>query len=220
MFIKVKLLLNNIRNRYVVSSKDLSENLTCPIICDYMQKKSKEKKVWSGDLVGTRVVLFDDDAMDLYDESGFGKPMKDRLELDLIEALFLMEKKKLIVSKKEEEISFKKLFNHANKKITDFHPLFTVYKNLRERGYLCKTGFKFGTYIRCYQRGVKLKRGPKAPHEHTKWIVHPISEEIGFSFAELSRAVRLAQNIRASMLWAIVDRENDCTFYKIVRITP
>lgn len=91
---------------------------------------------------------------------------------------------------------------------------------MRERGYLVKTGLKFGTHFRLYDRGVKLKRGPKAPHEHTKAIVHAVAEESAFSLPELSRAVRLAHNIRATMWWAVVDREGDCTYYEVKRLKP
>jgi len=81
-----------------------------------------------------------------------------------------------------------------------------------------KTGFKFGAHFRVYEKGVRIKRGPKAPFEHTKWVVHAIKEEDRFSYPELSRAVRLAQNIRAKMLWAVVDSENDVTYYQVTRI--
>ncbi len=91
---------------------------------------------------------------------------------------------------------------------------------MRDRGYLCKTGFKFGTVFRVYDRGVKIKKGAKAPHEHTRYIVQPVAEESAFSLPEMSRAVRLAQNIRATLVWAVVDRESDVTYYQVIRITP
>jgi len=50
--------------------------------------------------------------------------------------------------------------------------------------------------------------------------VHAIPEEFTCSFSELSRAVRLAQNIRTEMIWAIIDSEGDVTYYSIKRITP
>ncbi|MGC9310542.1 MAG: tRNA-intron lyase, partial [Candidatus Aenigmatarchaeota archaeon] len=61
---------------------------------------------------------------------------------------------------------------------------------------------------------------PKNVKEHTKWIVHAIPENYTCSFPELSRAVRLAHNIRAKMLWAVVDEEGDVTYYEVLRKTP
>ena len=68
--------------------------------------------------------------------------------------------------------------------------------------------------------GAEVKKGPKGPGEHTRWIVYVVPEDYTCSFQELSRAVRLAHSIRAMMLWAIVDNENNVTYYKILRLRP
>jgi tRNA-intron endonuclease len=101
-----------------------------------------------------------------------------------------------------------------------FTERYRVYEDLRDRGLLVRTGFKFGCDFRVYERGVQLKKGPKTAKEHTKWIVFSVPEDYTCSFQELSRAVRLAHNIRARMLWAIVDNEGDVTYYQILRMKP
>ena len=189
-----------------------------------------EKKVWEGELVENRVMIWDPAAVSLYDESGYGKPLPEnepnRLELDLVEAAYLVEKGRLKVfqratdKKRRKWLKFEDLMRIGTERVNQFHPQFIVFRDLRERGYLVKTGLKFGTHFRLYDRGVKLKRGPKAPHEHTKAIVHAVAEESAFSLPELSRAVRLAHNIRATMWWAVVDREGDCTYYEVKRLKP
>jgi tRNA-intron endonuclease len=177
-----------------------------------------------GEMLEDRVVVWGKEGLELYDEGGYGKSLEDRLELALVEAAFLVEKSKLkvfiTINKKKKIINFKDFYKMGIEKESEFHQKFIVYRDLRERGYLVKTGFKFGMHFRVYERGVKLKRGPKEPFEHTKWVVHAISEEDRFSYPELSRATRLAQNIRANMLWAVVDSENDVTYYEIKRLTP
>lgn len=186
------------------------------------------KQVFEGELVNDKVIIWNRNSVSLYDEKGYGKPMPfnnpNRLELDLVEACYLVEKGRLkvyrIANNQKNYLSFDELLRIGEEKILNFHPQFVVYRDLRERGLLVKTGFKFGAHFRVYGRGVKLKRGPKAPHEHTKWIVHAVSENEAFSLPEMSRAVRLAHNIRAKMLWAVVDKENDVTYYEITRITP
>lgn len=186
------------------------------------------EKALDGELSENRVIIWNSSAVSIYDESGYGKPLSeekpDRLELELAEALYLLErgKIKVFVKKKNRKktIKFKELMKFAVDTIPQFHAQYVVYRDLRERGYLVKTGFKFGTHFRVYDRGVKLKRGPKTAREHTKWIVHAVAEEAAFSLPELSRAVRLAHNIRATMLWAVVDKESDVTYYLVQRITP
>jgi tRNA-intron endonuclease len=187
-----------------------------------------KEKIWEGELIEDRVIIWDPKAVELYDESGYGKPLPEenpqRLELDLIEATFLVEKNKLKVFVKEGEtkkfLELADLLKIGEGRVYQFHPCYLVYSDLRNRGFLVKTGFKFGAHFRLYDRGVKLKRGPKAPHEHTRAIVHVVAEESAFSLPEMSRAVRLAHNIRATMWWAVVDREGDVTYYQITRVTP
>jgi len=175
-----------------------------------------------GKLLEDRVIIWGQEGFKLYDESGYGKPSENSLELSLVEAAYLLEKKKIDVVEGDEKkkMKFQDFYEYAIKKEPEFHQKFVVYRDLRERGYLVKTGFKFGAHFRVYERGVKLKRGPKEAHEHTKFVVHAISEEDRFSYPELSRATRLAQNIRAKMVWAVVDSENDVTYYEIFRVTP
>lgn len=186
------------------------------------------EKIFEGELVENRVIIWGEESVSIYDESGYGKPLPeekpDRLELELIEAVYLLEKEKIKVFVKEEKkkksLEFKELLKIATENVNQFHPQFMVYRDLRERGYLVKTGFKFGAHFRVYERGVKLVRGPKAPHEHTKFVIHCVPEESAFSLPEMSRAVRLAHNIRATFVWAVVDKEGDVTYYEITRITP
>ncbi len=177
--------------------------------------------MFEGKLLEHRVVIWDKKVFDELQEPGFGKIVEDRLELSLVEAMFLIEKKKLKVGIKGKKRSMKKkdFYDYITKNERNFHARYTVYSDLRERGFVVKTAFKFGCDFRVYARGVKIKKGPKQAHEHTKYVVHAIPEEFTCSFPELSRAVRLAQNIRTEMIWAVVDSDNDVTYYGIKRLT-
>ncbi|MBI4167616.1 MAG: tRNA-intron lyase [Candidatus Aenigmarchaeota archaeon] len=173
-----------------------------------------------GELIENRVIVFSHPLLNEFFERGYGKFAENRLELSFVEAIYLMDKAKLTVSSKNKKLSFEELLKTANEIDREIHTTYVVYNDLRERGLTIKTGYKFGCHFRVYERGVKIKRGPKEAHEHTKWIVHAVAEDYTCSFPELSRAVRLAHNIRAKMLWAVVDQENDVTYYQILRIKP
>src|SRR3989338_5865419 len=154
-------------------------------------------------------------------EPGFyGKIIGDRLELALVEALLLLKMGRISVLKDGTPIKFEQLYDHARSLDKRFPERYRVYEDLRERGLLVRTGYKFGVDFRVYERGVQLKKGPKSAKEHTKWIVFAVPEDYTCSYQELSRAVRLAHNIRAKMLWAIVDNEGDCTYLQITRHKP
>ena len=69
-------------------------------------------KTWEGELIENRVIIWDPSAVALYDENGYGKPLPedkpDRVELELVEATYLLEKKKLKVKQKGKKRALKK----------------------------------------------------------------------------------------------------------------
>lgn len=170
--------------------------------------------VLKGELLETKVVIHE--GFEELEKKHYGKNIQGRLDLSFVEALYLVEKGKLKVGKRD----FRSLLRYALKRDSRVYEKYLVYRDLRNRGLVVKTGFKFGCDFRVYQRGVGVKRGPKSPKEHTKWIVFAVPEDYTCSFAELSRAVRLAHSIRARMLWAVVDNEEDITYYEILRVKP
>jgi tRNA-intron endonuclease len=180
------------------------------------------EKTPKAELQEDKVIIWDKgEARKIFDKGWFGDIFDDRLELSLIEATFLLERKKIEIKKDRKKVTLKTIYKHAQKKDSRFIIKYTVYKDLRERGLPVRTGFKFGCDFRVYERGVSpIKKGPKSAREHTKWIVFCVSEDYDCSFQELSRAVRLAHNIRANMLWAVVDNEGDCTYYSVTYISP
>jgi tRNA-intron endonuclease len=186
-------------------------------------KESKKKKPVVCYLSDGKVLCFKD-FESVYLPGYYGKILDNRLELSLVEALYLIKKGRIKVYLKDKGkkslLDFEKFYEIACKKDERFPFRYRVYEDLRERGLLVKTGFKFGCDFRCYERGVELKKGPKTQKEHTKWVVFCVPEDYKCSFYELSRAVRLAHNIRARMLWAIVDGESDITYYEVCRILP
>lgn len=180
-----------------------------------------EKKVYRGEVLENRVFIWNErDAKEVYENGFFGKIIDNHLELALEEAMLLLKRNRLKIFKEGKELSEKEFYEYACKVDHEFPQKWIVYRDLRDRGLLVRTGFKFGAHFRVYERGVKLKKGKKKAKEHTKWVVHAVPIEYRFSFPELARAVRLAQNIRARMLWAVIDSENDVTYYEIVRKTP
>jgi len=157
---------------------------------------------------------------DELEQRSYGKPIGGRLELSFVEALYLLEKGRIRLTKAGKAIKFDALMELALKKDRRIHEKYVVFADLRNSGLVAKTGFKFGCDFRVYQRGVSVKRGPKEASEHTKWIVFAVPEDYRCSFTELSRAVRLAHSIRARMLWALVDNEANVTYYEAVRMKP
>jgi len=182
-------------------------------------EEEKPKEVVDAHLEGDKVIVWKG-WENVYEPGYYGKQIGDRLELAMVEACLLLKRGRIRVLKDGTPIDFHALFDIARSIDERFAHRYRVYEDLRERGLLVRTGFKFGCDFRVYERGVQLKKGPKAAREHTKWIVFAVPEDFTQSFQELSRSVRLAHNIRARMLWAVVDNEGDVTYYQITRHKP
>ncbi|MDD5416902.1 MAG: tRNA-intron lyase [Candidatus Aenigmarchaeota archaeon] len=171
----------------------------------------------NGELINDKVVIYDEpEAQSIFNNGWYGIIGERKLELALIEAALLYERKRIVIVKDDKEFGLEKFFKYCNKMDKRFNERYAVYKDLRDRGLPVRTGLKFGCDFRVYERGIKpLKKGPKEESEHTKWIVFAVSEEYACSFHELARSVRLAHNIRANMLWAVVDSDKNVTYYEI-----
>lgn len=188
--------------------------------------KEKKELLATAELVKNKVVVWKQKEWNkIYDEKYFGKVMEEGknkyLQLSLTEAMLLLEKGFLRIKEKSKNISIKTFYEKCCEIDPEFCQKYTVYRDLKNRGYIVKSGFKFGTHFRVYERGVNpYKRGSKSAKEHTKYNVHAVPENVGWSLAEWSRYVRLSQNIRATALLAVVDEEGDVTFYKIQRVKP
>ena len=175
-----------------------------------------------GSFSGSRVLITDsDDAEEVHDEHYYGKYNDDVLELSMVEAFHLKDRDLIDIVIDGEKVSQEEALDVFSSEDEEFYHKLQAYSDLRERGFIVKTGFKFGTHFRVYPRGVNpYQAGKKKQRQHTKWVVHAVPENETLSFQEMSRAVRLANNIRATMLWAVVDSESGVTYYEVDRLTP
>ena len=166
-------------------------------------------------LFSNKVVIFEKKIKDQLIQRGFGEKKESSLVLDLKEALFLLEKKKIEIENSEDKsVSFEQMLKFAEKKERNFYNKFVVYSDLRERGYVVKTGFKFGFDFRVYPRG---KRPGQA---HSKWVVHVATQDERINIPNFSRMVRLSGNLKTQLLIAVVDSEDDVNYYETNRIVP
>lgn len=201
----------------------MAEDFCLPILTDLKVVLPEFSMTAEGKISDTKVKVWDEEeAEELHSEFYYGKIIEDEgyLELSLVEALHLVDREELEIVD-GEVLERKEIFHRFSEKDDEFDHKYAAYSDLRERGFIVKTGFKFGTHFRVYPRGVNpYKEGPKEEREHTKWIVHAVPEDHTQSYQNMSRAVRLAHNIRAKMLWAVVDSERQVTYYEVERVTP
>jgi len=161
-----------------------------------------------GVLMGIRILILDNDlAKKLFSEGFYGKPFglhkpkpdeaRAPLELSLIEALYLMEKGVIKVVDGDREININELRDYASKVIPRFDLLYTVYKDLRERGFVVRSGMKFGCDYAVYEFGPGI--------DHAPYLVHVLSSNDEITPLEIVRAGRLSHSVRKRFILAVVD---------------
>lgn len=170
-------------------------------------------------LLEDRVVLWETEASrKLHDIGFYGKPVGERLQLSLVESAYLLEKGLVsLVDRSGEELDPQSFAARARLIEADYDLKFNVYRDLREKRMVVKTGFKFGSHFRVYKQVKGLGKVP-----HSDYLVHTVPADHIFLPPVLSRAVRLAHSVRKSMIFAYpqADEGRQVSYLEIKRLKP
>jgi len=165
-------------------------------------------------LIGGKVFSNSSEAFNLYKKSSFGEPSDEKIIYILSEAMFLVEKEKIDLYDKNKKLSKNEVIKKFQKIDKRFSIKYPVFKDLRNKGYIIKTALKFGADFRVYEKGKRVGEA------HSKWIVFAENESKNFSWHEFSAKNRVAHSTKKNLLIAIVDEENDVSYYEIHWIKP
>ncbi len=154
------------------------------------------------------------DSFSLYEKSKFGEKIRDRIEYSWVEALFLQNKKKLVLHFKNKEIDFNKAISLAKKNDKRIETKLSVFENLREKGYIVKTALKFGADFRVY------KKNSQFGQDHAIWLAYAVRESEPHTWHDFAAKNRVAHSTKKKLLVAIVDDENDVLYYEISWLKP
>ncbi|HIQ09905.1 MAG TPA: tRNA-intron lyase, partial [Euryarchaeota archaeon] len=75
-------------------------------------------------------------------QKGYGERKSEGLVLSLYEAAYLLEKGKLDVFKDGKQLKLEEFLGEAEREEPEFFIRYNVFKDMRDRGYVIKTGFK------------------------------------------------------------------------------
>jgi tRNA-intron endonuclease, archaea type len=165
-------------------------------------KKQKINAIFFPD--DTTTVADRDETAELYTEHWIGQYGTYKIEnhgrlnkFDIFETLFLIDKGVL----KVEGYSRKQILEAAIKMRPDFQKMYDVYADWRGKGYVVKTGFKFGTHFRIYFPGAKPHN--KDERMHSKHVVHVFPRDLKMLISDWARAIRVAHSVRKTFILAI-----------------
>lgn len=163
---------------------------------------------------GSVIVTSLESSRTLYAEGFFGTPIgveKPKgadfdapLKLNLIEALYLVERGVLEVRRLDGSlVSFEELRGLVES-VEELRLLYTVYRDLRDRGFIVRSGLKYGSDFTVYRLGPGL--------EHAPYILHVYRGFERLDPTEIVRAGRLSHSVRKTFILAFPSRDGRVTY--------
>ncbi|MGE5832422.1 MAG: tRNA-intron lyase [Methanomicrobiales archaeon] len=147
-----------------------------------------------GRLFGTTVVLPGPIPAGVRD-AWFGTPLDEgRLILSPVEALYLMGRSALVLPGEAEPLSPDGYLERTLPSDPELAEKAAVYADLRDHGYIPRTGYKFGHHFRVYA----------GDRSHSDLLVQASPPAQMPAVSVISRSVRLAHSVKKKMLFACV----------------
>ena len=162
-----------------------------------------------GELVKDKIIIKDvTEARQLYRLGYYGKPLgiskpkkpeeiNSELVISLIEGVYLSKKGLIKVYYNNGELTTDKLYEIGVTQIPRFRILYSIYEDLREKGYVVRSGIKYGADFAVYTIGPGI--------EHAPYLVIGLDENSKITSNELLSFGRVSHSTRKELLLAIVN---------------
>ncbi len=166
-------------------------------------------------------VFFMDDLITIIDDEASGKELYEKYwlgqfgtykaahrgkiaKLDIYETIYLLKHGNL----KLKNAELGEIWKEAEDRIKYFEDMYSVYDDWRDKGYVLKTGFKFGTHFRIYFPGASPVK-ENNEWVHSKHVVHIFPRRSKMLISEWSRAIRVAHSVKKTFILAIPGKKLD-----------
>jgi len=131
------------------------------------------------------------------------------LILDMMEGLYLMEKKIIAVTEGKKRVTFKKLQRRARNLYEEFDLKYAVYRDLRDKDLIVTPGIKYGCDFAVYKHGPGI--------DHAPYMVSVRKAEDEVTATDIVKAGRLATTVRKRFIIAIPALEREQVQYLIFK---
>jgi len=163
-------------------------------------------KIMKSELIENRLIVWDiEDSRKLFSQGYYGKPIgmpKPKIEeidvpliLDLIEGLYLLENKKITITKSKQKVTVEHMIEICEKEVHEFDKKYLVYKNFRDKGYIINPGIKFGCDFAVYEKGPGI--------DHAPFLIQVYARTESITSTGIVLAGRLATTVRKQFILAI-----------------
>ena len=129
------------------------------------------------------------------EEDWYGKRLdSERLLLRPVESIFLMRQGFLSITRDGAPMTAEGFLDAVAEKDIEIREKERVFSDLRKKGYIPRTGYKFGHHFRVYS----------GKTTHSEMLVHAVPSGTSTPMSGVSRSVRLAHSVKKKMLFACI----------------
>jgi tRNA-intron endonuclease len=158
-------------------------------------------------LLTDRALVEDPALRGVLEAQDYGRRLGALLELSIAEAAYLREAHGLAVRaaartrgrERDGSTSPEAALRTAGEAEPEFALRLSLYRDLRSRGLVAKTGLKYGTHFRVYRRAVN--------ETHAPFLVHAIRRDDRIPWVRIAGLVRMAHGVRKTLLLYVVEEE-------------
>lgn len=191
---------SHMRKEYVLAVVDDEDELTyygvkASVLPE--MERAEEPVQAEGELLGATVLVRGRGAETLAQQWYGTRLDEQRLLLSPAEGIHLVEKGVLTVPGTGGPLTPAALVDGAATTDSEIREKAQVYSDLRRRGYIPRTGYKFGHHFRVYI-------GDKT---HSELLVHALPPGIRLTMSAIARSVRLAHSVKKKMLFGCVQEK-------------
>ncbi len=168
----------------------------------------EETPLVKGQMISGQAYISNKNMIHELGQKGYGEIEKEKLLLKQFETLYLLYAKRLILKKGKKQIDFNSFMSLCQKTEPEILTQFLIYRDLRNRGYVVKDGFGFGSDFRVYERGHFGEKG-------AKFLIFGLNEGQQEKMGNLQKKIEEITQMGKEPIIAVIDRRGEVIYYKI-----
>jgi tRNA-intron endonuclease len=162
----------------------------------------------NGKMISDQACISDENMIHELTQKGFGEMDGGQLILKSFETLYLLYVNRLILKKNTKQIDFNSFMGVCQKIDPEILTKFLIFRDLRNRGYVVKDGFGFGSDFRVYERGHYGEKG-------AKFLIFGLNEGQQEKMGHLQKKVEEITQMGKEPIIAVIERRGEVIYYKI-----
>jgi tRNA-intron endonuclease len=164
-----------------------------------------------GTLDKDKVLILDKKMINSLEQKGYGEESQKKFFLKPFESLYLLYSKKLKVTKGTSIMNFDTLLQTLSKYDESIITKFLIYRDLKNRGYIVKDGFGFGSDFRVYERGQFGQKG-------AKYLIFGFNEGTQDKMGQFQKKIEQITKMGKEPIVAVIERRGEVIYYKVSKM--